>query len=856
MSQTQLVYYTLHSTLLIVKTTNEHVWCQLKKVNRRCHGECFSLTDGMYGALRAANTFRVAAKSVLQCEDLIRAKVPAVSFVGKGSYLQTPHRADFHQSTSKNYINCLCKEDKKTNFGVREMATGSTKKMNRLAKEKSPYLLQHAANPVDWYPWGEEAFEEARKQDKLIFLSVGYSTCHWCHVMEHESFENEEIAHIMNDQFINIKVDREERPDVDRVYMTFVQASSGRGGWPMSVFLTPDLVPIAGGTYFPPNNTFGRPGFKTVLTSLSNQWREKRESFLESGSKIMEILERTSKMEISDSEEISSASWKTCLEQLSSGFEDQYGGFSQAPKFPQPSNFNFLFHVFSRSPSSPEGRSALSMSLHTLRMMAKGGIHDHISQGFARYSTDERWHVPHFEKMLYDQAQLLVSYSQAYVASKDEFFRDIIYDIFTYVCRDLSHSSGGFFSAEDADSLPGFDSPKKREGAFCVWTHEEVESLLESRFAKEGSAVTLFELACHHYDIRMNGNVNPNQDPHDELKNQNVLIVNGSEEETAEKFGLTVHETKNALKIIQSVLHESRQNRPRPHLDDKLVAAWNGLMLSGLSKAFEATDDASILDRAIRAANFLEEHMYNKETGSLLRCCYQGEKGALSQTEDPISGFADDYSYVIRGLLDLYEASGNSKWLAWANELQDKQDEKFWDDEDAGYFSTAQDPSILLRLKEGQDGAEPSCNSVSASNLIRLAGMLEREDLEDRAEKLLLAFKQRLEKIPVALPEMSSSLLLYQDSPTQVVVTGDPRSESAQRLLAEIRSRLIPGRVLGYADGDEDGILYQKNLTVKKMKVLKDGKASAYVCKNSTCSLPVTKQEQLQQLLDESVSLL
>ncbi|CAB3381176.1 Hypothetical predicted protein [Cloeon dipterum] len=665
MSQTQLVNYTLHSTLLIVETTNEHVWCQLKKVNRRCHGECSSPTHGMYGALRAANTFRVAAKSVLQCEDLIRAKVPAVSFVGKGCYLQTPHRADFHQSTSKNYINCLCKEDKKTNFGVREMATGPTKKMNRLAKEKSPYLLQHATNPVDWYPWGEEAFEEARKQDKLIFLSVGYSTCHWCHVMEHESFENEEIAHIMNDNFINIKVDREERPDVDRVYMTFVQASSGRGGWPMSVFLTPDLVPVAGGTYFPPNDTFGRPGFKTVLTSLSNQWREKRESFLES-------------------EEISSVSWKTCLKQLSSGFEDQYGGFSQAPKFPQPSNFNFLFHVFSRGPSSPEGTSALSMSLHTLRMMAKGGIHDHISQGFARYSTDERWHVPHFEKMLYDQAQLLVSYSQAYVASKDEFFRDIIYDIFTYVCRDLSHSSGGFFSAEDADSLPGFDSPKKREGAFCVWTHEEVESLLGSRFVKDGSAVTLFELACHHYDIRMNGNVNPNQDPHDELKNQNVLIVNGSEEETAE-----------------NVLHESRQNRPRPHLDDKMVAAWNGLMLSGLSKAFEATGDASILDRAIRAADFLEDHMYNKETGSLLRCCYQGEKGALSQTEDPISGFADDYSFVIRGLLDLYEASGNSKWLAWANELQDKQDERFWDDEDAGYFSTAQDPSILLRLKEG-----------------------------------------------------------------------------------------------------------------------------------------------------------
>ncbi|XP_059472029.1 spermatogenesis-associated protein 20 isoform X2 [Neocloeon triangulifer] len=785
------------------------------------------------GILQAARTFRV---------------YPAASIFIKGgsSYHNLPSCRHNLQLPAA-HLKCFKIE-------LRPMAT-STKSTNRLAKEKSPYLLQHAHNPVDWYPWGEEAFEEARKQDKLIFLSVGYSTCHWCHVMEHESFENEEIAKIMNENFINIKVDREERPDVDKVYMTFVQASSGRGGWPMSVFLTPDLVPVAGGTYFPPKNTFGRPGFDTVLTSISNQWKENKQKFFDSGSKILEILERTSKLELNDGQsQISSESWKKCLQQLSKAFEHQYGGFSKAPKFPQPSNFNFLFQVYARNPESVEGKSALSMCVHTLKMMAKGGIHDHISQGFARYSTDEKWHVPHFEKMLYDQGQLLVSFSQAYVATKDEFFREIILDIITYVNRDLSHATGGFFSAEDADSLPGFDSPKKKEGAFCVWTNEEVDSLLGSKSVKEGSSVTLSDLACHHFDIQPDGNVNPYQDPHDELKNQNVLIVNGSEEETSEKFGLTLAETKAALKQIQSILHEARQNRPRPHLDDKMVAAWNGLMLSGLSKAYEAICDETVLDRAIRAADFLKEHMYNETTGTLLRCCYQDEKGNISQINEPISGFADDYAFVIRGLIDLYEASGQSRWLTWANDLQEKQDKLFWDNENAGYFSTAQNSHILLRLKDGQDGAEPTCNSVSAANLMRLSGMLERDELEEKAIKLLSAFKERLEKIPVALPEMSASLFLLQDSPTQVVVTGDPKSEGAQNLLAEIRSRLIPGRVLGFADGDEDGILYQRNATIKKMKVSKDGSASAYVCRNHTCSLPVTKPEQLRGLLDERLS--
>ncbi|KAF4518086.1 hypothetical protein B566_EDAN007787 [Ephemera danica] len=732
--------------------------------------------------------------------------------------------------------------------------SSSTKKANRLGLEKSPYLLQHAYNPVEWYPWGEEAFERARKEDKLIFLSVGYSTCHWCHVMERESFENDGIAQIMNEHFINVKVDREERPDVDRVYMTFVQASSGRGGWPMSVFLTPTLIPVAGGTYFPPRDTFGRPGFPTVLLSLATQWKENQQKFFDSGAKIMEVLQRNSKLEStsesSSTEMPGSDCWRTCLSQLSRSFEPEFGGFGSAPKFPQPSNFNFLFHVYARDPNSEAGKKALEMSLYTLKMMAKGGMHDHVSQGFARYSTDDRWHVPHFEKMLYDQGQLLVSYAAAYTATKDEFFAEIVRDIVTYVSRDLSHPLGGFYSAEDADSLPSFDSTEKKEGAFCVWTYEEVDALLGNLRAAEDSPITLAELAAYHYDIKPNGNVNPYQDPHDELKNQNVLIVTGSEEQTSEKFSLSLEATRLALKKSREILHEARQNRPRPHLDDKMVTAWNGLMISGLSKAYEAVGETHILERAIKAADFVRKYLYVEESGMLLRSCYQGPDKSVTQIASPVSGFADDYAFLVRGLLDLYEASSEDRFLVWAEQLQDKQDELFWDHESTGYFTAAKDPTILLRLKEDQDGAEPACASVAAANLLRLAVYLERNELEQRAARLLTAYSSRLAKIPVALPEMSSALMLYHDSPTQVFLAGDLKAESTQTLLAAVRGRLVTGRVLGFVNGQEDGILFRRNEVVKQMHACKDGTAMAYVCRNHTCSLPVQTVYKLLVLLD------
>ncbi|PNF43606.1 Spermatogenesis-associated protein 20 [Cryptotermes secundus] len=755
-------------------------------------------------------------------------------------------------------------DDKKQLFKrqslYRPMAAGGDvnlppKHQNRLAYEKSPYLLQHAGNPVDWYPWGEEAFEKAKKEDKLIFLSVGYSTCHWCHVMERESFENEETAEVMNEHFVNIKVDREERPDVDKMYMTFVQATSGGGGWPMSVWLTPELTPVYGGTYFPPADVYyGRPGFRTLLSIIATQWKDNRQKFSESGSKIIEVLQRTSVLDEASSgrnaEVPGEACWKKCMQQLSHSFEPEYGGFGKAPKFPQPVNLNFLFHVYSREPSSETGQRALDMCLHSLQMMAKGGIHDHVSQGFARYSTDDRWHVPHFEKMLYDQAQLVVAYSSAYVATKNPLYADIVRDILTYVDRDLSDKNGGFYSAEDADSYPTHGASHKKEGAFCVWTYNEVQSLL-SKHVNGNDDHSLATVFCTHFNVKPEGNVNPLQDPHNELKNQNVLIATGTEEQTGEKLELDVATVQAALKEGREILYEARQKRPRPHLDDKMLTAWNGLMITGFAKAGQALESKEYVQRAVTAANFVKKHLYNPTAETLLRSCYKGTDGNIAQISSPIPGFLDDYAFLVRGLLDLYESCFDPSWLEWAEVLQEQQDRLFWDEEGAGYFtSPGSDPRILIRLKEDQDGAEPSGNSVAASNLLRLYSFLDRPELRDRAARLFTAFRTRLTGVPIALPEMTSALMCYYDSPIQVFVAGPPDSQDTKDLLEVVYGRLIPGRVLALADGRDDSVLYRRCEVIRRMKPL-GGRAAAYVCRHQACSVPVASPQELARLLEE-----
>ncbi|CAH1100412.1 unnamed protein product [Psylliodes chrysocephalus] len=731
-------------------------------------------------------------------------------------------------------------------------SSSSSKKTNRLILEKSPYLLQHATNPIDWYPWGQEAFDKAKAENKIIFLSIGYSTCHWCHVMEKESFENPSVAEIMNKHFVSIKVDREERPDVDRLYMSFIQATAGGGGWPMSLFLSPDLEPLTGGTYFPPEDNYGRPGFKTLLKSIAEQWKNKKTAMLKSGKQVIEILKKMNIKNQTVAVDIPGEDvWKKCILQLSRNYESDFGGFSSSPKFPQPVIFNFLFHMYSSNKESEQGYRCLEMCLHTLKKMAYGGIHDHVNKGFARYSVDDRWHVPHFEKMLYDQAQLAVSYCDAYVITKDNFFADIVRDILTYVSRDLSHDLGGFYGAEDADSYPYEGAPHKQEGAFCVWEYDEIFNLLDEKT----DGISHAELIAYHYNVKKDGNVKPSQDPHGELTKKNVLVCFGSYESTANKFDITVEKTKEILEKAHAVLYAARQERPKPHVDTKILTSWNGLMISGFAKAGFSLNEETYVKRAIKAAEFIKQYLYNEDK-TLTRCCYRNDDNSITLGQVAISGFLDDYAFLIRGLIDLYESTLDTKWLQWAETLQDTQNAKFWDAQHGGYFSSPEgDPSILFRGKEDQDGAEPCGNSVSAHNLLRLASYLERKDFRESAAGVLKTFADRLTSLPIALPEMTSALLFYHNSPNQVFIAGPKDDTNTQALLDVIRTHFIPGRILAVADGPSGkaGLLYQRHEILSRLHPVQH-KPAAYVCRNFTCALPVTDPTDLANLLESDKS--
>jgi uncharacterized protein YyaL (SSP411 family) len=542
---------------------------------------------------------------------------------------------------------------------------------NRLINSKSPYLLLHAHNPVDWYPWGEEAFAKARKENKPVFLSVGYSTCHWCHVMAHESFENPQIAKILNDNFVCIKVDREERPDIDGVYMTFVQATTGSGGWPMSVWLTPDLKPFFGGSYYPPEE------FTPLLEKIAAEWNTDHDKILASADDLVGQLRQITETAVPAGSGSGKITLDQGYEEIKSSYEPDFGGFSGAPKFPRPVALNFLLRYYARTRT----RDALAMSLFTLRKMADGGIHDHIGGGFHRYSTDNYWHVPHFEKMLYDQAQLADSYLEVYQITHDKFYADVARDIFAFVQREMTGDQGQFYSAEDADSsLPGKPATHV-EGAYYVWEAKETVEAAGSRSS---------EIFNYYYGIKNQGNVD--DDPRGEFPNKNVLIVSHTIEETAKQFDKSPDEIQTILADARQKLFTARAKRPQPHVDDKTITAWNGLMISAYAHAYQVLGDPQYLSAATKAAQFVKTKLYDAKTGKLIRRYRAGEA--------TIDGFADDYAFFIQGLLDLYEASFDIKDLAWAFDLQKKQNELFWDGDHVGYFSTAgQDPSILLRLR-------------------------------------------------------------------------------------------------------------------------------------------------------------
>src|SRR5438874_894426 len=727
---------------------------------------------------------------------------------------------------------------------------------NRLVQEKSPYLLQHAQNPVEWFPWGKEAFEKARREGKPIFLSIGYSTCHWCHVMAHESFENEATAAIMNREFVNIKVDREERPDVDRVYMTFVQATTGGGGWPMSVWLTPDLKPFVGGTYFPPLDRYGQPGFTKVLERIAAAWKQGHEKIAEQGAKIVEALRESQNAQPESAAKIANQAFQTAYEQLSRSFDDKEGGFGTAPKFPRPVSLNFLTRFYARDPKSESGKHALEMDLITLRKMAAGGMHDHLGGGFHRYSVDRYWHVPHFEKMLYDQAQLANAYLDALQITRDPHltplvappgrdpgeedakrqvrveFEAVVRDILDYVARDTTSKNGGFFSAEDADSLFEHGKPEHGEGAFYVWTEKQVDSAL-------GDDSPVFKF---HYGVQPHGNAPEGSDPQDEFRGKNILIERHTIAETAKHFKKSEDEARQSLARSREKLLSIRNKRPRPHLDDKIIAAWNGLMISAYARAAQILDEPRYLESATRAAKFLRSNLYDEKSRLLFR--------NYRESRSNVEGFADDYAFVIQGALDLYEASFEIEWLKFAIELQETQDRLFFDEKAGGYFSTSgKDKSVVLRMKDDNDSAEPAASSIAALNLLRLAQFRDDKKLDERARKTIDAFAPTLSHFASAMPQMLVAVDYSLSKPSQIIIAGKIDNDATKALLAEVRRHFLPNKILILADGGEGQKFFsEKNEAIPAMSPI-DGKSAAYVCENFTCKAPVTDPKALDNLL-------
>ncbi len=706
----------------------------------------------------------------------------------------------------------------------------SAKFTNRLAQEKSPYLLQHQHNPVDWYPWGEAAFEKAKRENKPIFLSIGYSTCHWCHVMERESFENEEIADVLNKYFVSIKVDREERPDLDRVYMSYVQAVTGSGGWPMSVWLTPDLKPFFGGTYFPPTDRWGRPGFKTLLLKIAESWEKDRDTILAVSERAAyQLAEIANQMADAERLELTPQVFERAAASFAHSFDSAWGGFGGAPKFPRPVCLNFLFNYYHRSGD----RQALEMALFTLRKMAAGGIHDHISVigrgggGFARYSTDRYWHVPHFEKMLYDNAQLAISYLEAYQLTGDAFYADVARDIFNYVQHDMTDPRGAFYSAEDADSRPTPDADHTAEGAFYVWEKAEIDRIL-------GAEVS--EIFCTLYGVQPEGNVE--NDPHHEFTRKNVLIQRFSLEELAQRFGKSVQALQHLLHEAKAKLFEARLQRPRPHLDDKVLVSWNGLMISAFAKGFMVLEEAAYLQAAQRAADFILNTLYQPTSHTLLRRYRDGEAG--------IEGKLDDYAFFVQGLLDLYEASLEPRYLFAAIGLTEKMQQLFEDTEHGGFFSShAHDASIIVRMKEDHDGAEPSPNSIAVLNLLRLAQMTNRHSFYLSAQNTLKYFSQLLDKAPSYMPQMLVALSFYLQKPKQIILSGRLDDPDMMALRRTIYRPYLPNKIILHAAPElANQFEFLQNIVAHHSET-----PTAFVCIDYACQLPTHEAEVLAQLL-------
>jgi len=680
---------------------------------------------------------------------------------------------------------------------------------NRLIHEKSPYLLQHAENPVDWHPWGEEAFEKARAEDKPVFLSIGYSTCHWCHVMEQESFEDEGIARLLNEHAVSIKVDREERPDVDQIYMTVCQALTGRGGWPLSIFMTPDRKPFFAGTYFPRDERMGMPGFRDVILQVADLWKHERGKVTGASERITAIIQprkSAAKGEIPGAEVLDKA-----RQHLRKTFDPTWGGFGPAPKFPSPHHLTFLLRQHARHPDS----DALQMVEKTLDAMRNGGIFDQIGFGFHRYSVDERWLVPHFEKMLYDQALLAMAYCEAFQATGNPAHERVVREVFQYLLRDMKDPEGGFYSAEDADS-------EGKEGLFYVWTPEEVKTLL----GEEKSGVF-----CRAFDISPPGNFEDRKSIARVLRPPAVM---------AHQFGMEEEKLREILEDGRKELFAAREKRVRPMKDDKVLTSWNGLAIAALAKGYQALGDPALLDAACASARFVLRTLRD-DAGRLLRRYRQGEAAH--------KGYADDYAFLIWGTIELYEASFQAQWLSEAVRLQRQMLELFWDEEDGGFFYCGADgESLILRDRDVHDAATPSSNSVAALNLLRLSRMTGNTLWEEKADRLLRAFSGLVSDFPSAHAHFLNAVDFALGPVREIAIVGDPKAEGTRELIETVHRMFLPNRVLMLKGAAPDGV--PEDLAPRLNALLPvDGKPTAYLCEGFTCREPLTDAAKLKAAL-------
>ena len=681
-------------------------------------------------------------------------------------------------------------------------------KGNRLLTENSPYLQQHAYNPVDWYPWSVEAFQEARRLDKPVLLSIGYAACHWCHVMERESFENEQIATLMNDMFINIKVDREERPDIDQIYMHFVQAATGQGGWPMTVFLTPNQEPFFGGTYFPPEDRYGRPGFPKLLKSISQYYHNDKV-------KLKTVLEQVNTIFAdfnTENEGIGKlpdeSVFNQAVSKLSRLYEPEYGGIGSAPKFPAVQVFQLLLRKY----HNIKDTDYLDKVEHTLQNMGRGGIFDQIGGGFARYSVDNEWLVPHFEKMLYDNAQLTTLYLDTYQITKDQFYLNIAEEILNFVEREMMSEEGGFYSSLDADS-------DGEEGKYYTWSKDEVIKLL----GEQNSSII-----CEYFDISEKGN----------FEGTNIPRIVTDKNQLAIKYKISVEEIDNILLDGKSILRKARSNRVYPGLDDKILVSWNGLMLTAFAKAFQVTGEkryANILQKNIK---FIKTKLYQN---NILKHTY---KNNLAK----IDAFIDDYANLIQGLLDSYEAVFDTTYLHWAIELTTYINKKFWDSKNGGYyFTSSEQEKLLIRLKDNHDQSIPSANGVMLMNLLRMSAYTGNSEYQQMAEKILMKYADHFKDNPYAYSSYLNALDFYLRKPKEITILMK-KSGHQDNIMRSIFTHYIPNKVVIGLDYKSETNLFNQDIIKGKDSAF--NKTTIYICSNFTCSPPINNSDELINYLN------